>query len=149
MVLINFTPKHHLFALPKRATSGSSGFDLTYCGDEPVTLSDHGQTALLPLGFALELPPGYEAQLRPRSGLALKHGITILNAPGTIDSDYRNECKVIMVKTGANLPPFTFEPGQRICQMMIVPILMNLNFELTMQLSETARGEGGFGHTGL
>jgi dUTP pyrophosphatase len=130
--------------LPRYMSEHASGMDLCAAVDEPVTL-DPGERALVPAGFHMALPPGYEAQVRPRSGLAAKHGITIVNAPGTIDADYRGEVKVILANIGTE--PFAVNRGDRIAQMVIQPVLQA---ELTQvdELPESQRGHGGFGHTG-
>lgn len=104
-----------------------------------------GAIALVPCGFAIALPPGYEAQVRPRSGLAAKHGVTVANAPGTIDADYRGEVKVILVNHGKE--PFRVERGSRIAQMLVAPI-PRVAWKEVSELPPTARGDGGFGHTG-
>jgi dUTP pyrophosphatase len=113
--------------------------------EEPVTLLP-GERALIPTGIALALPDGCEAQIRPRSGLALKHGVTLVNTPGTIDPDYRGEIGVILINHGAD--PFTVHPGDRIAQMLFARFERADLVEVE-ELEETARGEGGFGHTGV
>jgi len=130
--------------LPRYMTSGSAAMDMAAAVDEPVVLKP-GETSLIPTGFRMALPEGYEAQIRPRSGLAAKHGVTVLNTPGTIDSDYRGEVKVILANFGHD--SFQVVRGLRICQMVIAPVIQVLTREVTV-LSETDRGEGGFGHTG-
>ena len=105
-----------------------------------------GARALVPTGFAMALPAGYEAQIRPRSGLAYKHGVTVLNSPGTIDADYRGEVKVLLINHGSD--PFTIERGERVAQMVIAPITQP-EFVQVEDLSETVRGAGGFGSTGV
>lgn len=130
--------------LPRYATSQSAGLDLRASLEEPIVLEPM-QRRLIPTGLFIELPEGYEAQIRPRSGLALKHGITVLNTPGTIDADYRGEIGVILINLSDT--PFTVCNGERICQMVVA------SFEQTEwlaveTLNETERGEGGFGHTG-
>ena len=132
-------------ALPSYASSGAAGMDLTAAVDQPVCLEPWARLAI-PTGFAMALPAGYEAQVRPRSGLALKHGITIVNAPGTIDSDYRGEIIVILLNTGGN--NFTITRGMRIAQMVIALVTMMTPIE-TNNLDETRRATGGFGSTGL
>jgi len=128
--------------LPEYATPGSAGMDLALCG-EAVTIKP-GERALLPTGIAIALPEGYEAQIRPRSGLALKHGITLPNSPGTIDSDYRGEILIIVANIGDK--PVTFHPGDRVAQMVIAPVIRaEPQFE---ELSPTGRNDGGFGSTG-
>jgi dUTP pyrophosphatase len=104
-----------------------------------------GEIALIPCGFALAIPVGYEAQVRPRSGLATKHGITVINAPGTIDSDYRGEVKVALINQGKE--PFSIERGTRIAQMLIAPV-PRVRWQKVAELPPTSRGAGGFGHTG-
>lgn len=131
--------------LPRYQTPGSAGVDLLAAVAEPVTLAP-GARALVPTGICIALPPGYEAQVRPRSGLALKHGITVLNAPGTIDSDYRGEVGVILANLGAE--PFTVERGERIAQMVVAPITRIVWQSVGAALPETGRGAGGFGSTG-
>ncbi len=133
--------------LPFYATSGSAGLDV--CAALPVgskLVLEPGARDLVPTGFALSLPPGFEAQLRPRSGLALEHGVTILNAPGTIDSDYRGEVKAILVNLGPR--PFEIFRGMRIAQLVVAPVVRVELVEIA-ELAETPRGAGGFGSTGL
>lgn len=130
--------------LPEYATPQSAGMDLRANLSEPIVLQPL-QRALIPTGLRISLPEGYEAQVRPRSGLALKHGITVLNSPGTIDADYRGEVGVILVNLSQE--PFTIHDGERIAQLVVArheqPELV-----VVESLDETARGEGGFGHTG-
>lgn len=133
-----------LATLPAYATPGAAGLDLSAAIDAPVTLAPAGR-ALVPCGFAIALPAGYEAQVRPRSGLAVKFGVTVLNAPGTIDADYRGEVKVLLVNHGAD--PFTVEPAMRIAQLVVAPVTPVAWAEVA-SLDDTARGTGGFGHTG-
>ena len=130
--------------LPSYATELSAGMDLRASLDAPVTLGPL-ERALVPTGLFIALPPGYEAQVRPRSGLAAKHGITVLNTPGTIDADYRGEIKVILVNLSNT--PFEIVPGERIAQM-VVARHERVEWEETLDLDETARGAGGFGSTG-
>jgi dUTP pyrophosphatase len=104
-----------------------------------------GERVLIPTGIHISLPPGYEAQIRPRSGLALKHGLTVLNSPGTIDADYRGQVQVILANLGSE--PVTIQSGQRIAQMVVAPV-SRVCWEVREQLDETGRGSGGFGHTG-
>ncbi len=130
--------------LPVYATAHAAGMDISACLDAPVTLEPFS-TALIPSGFAIELPEGYEAQLRPRSGLALRFMISLPNSPATIDADYRGEVKVILVNYGKE--PFTVSHGDRIAQMVIARI-EQVHFEEVAELASTVRGEGGFGHTG-
>ena len=130
--------------LPKFETALAAGADLRAALDEDMTLAP-GARALVPTGFAMALPAGYEAQIRPRSGLAYKHGITCLNTPGTIDADYRGEVKVLLINHG--MEDFTITRGERIAQMVIAPISQPA-FISVESLDDTARGEGGFGSTG-
>lgn len=132
-------------ALPEYATEQSAGMDLRANIDAPVTLEPL-QRALIPTGLFMALPKGYEAQVRPRSGLAIKHGIGVLNAPGTIDADYRGEIKVILVNLSAE--PFTINDGDRIAQMVIAHH-ETIAWQPATELSETERGTGGFGHSGV
>ena len=133
--------------LPSYETGGAAGMDLRAAvpADQPLTLKP-GERALVPTGFIFEVPHGYEAQIRPRSGLAIKNGITCLNSPGTVDSDYRGEVKVIIANLGQD--DFTIERGMRIAQMVIAPVTQVTVSEV-METSETARGTGGFGSTGV
>ena len=130
--------------LPTHATAGSAGLDLRAALEEPVTLEPLDR-ALIPTGLYFAIPAGYEVQIRPRSGLAMKHGITVLNTPGTIDSDYRGEIRVALINLSRE--PFTIEPGERICQMALARY-EQVEWVETEQLDDTDRGEGGFGHTG-
>ena len=132
-------------ALPQYETAGSAGADIRAAVDAPLRL-EPGQRALVPAGFAMALPAGYEAQVRPRSGLAVKNGITVLNAPGTIDSDYRGEVRVPLINLGDEA--FTVERGMRIAQLVIAPVVQ-AGFGEVADLSETERGAGGFGSTGV
>ena len=130
--------------LPKYATSGSSGMDLHADVDGEVTL-DPGEIKLISAGFYLSVPPGYEAEIRPRSGLALKHGISLVNTPGTVDSDYRGLVSLIMINHGK--APFAIRRGDRIAQMVIKEVI-RADVEARESLEETLRSAGGFGHTG-
>ena len=130
--------------LPAYETAGSAGMDLRAAVDAPLTLHP-GERALVPTGLVFELPEGYEAQVRPRSGLAFKHGITCLNTPGTIDSDYRGEVKVLLVNLGEDA--FDIARGMRIAQMVVAPVVQ-VRIEERSLTSETGRGAGGFGSTG-
>ncbi len=130
--------------LPSYATDGAAGMDLLAAVAEPVTLAP-GQRALIPTGLAIALPPGHELQIRPRSGLALRHGIVLPNSPGTIDEDYRGEIQVIMLNTGD--APFVIERGARIAQAVLAPVIRAVWREVEA-LDETARNQGGFGSTG-
>lgn len=131
-------------ALPAYESEGAAGLDIRARLEEPVTI-DPGETALVPTGFAIGLPEGYEAQLRPRSGLALKHAVSLPNSPGTVDSDYRGEVQIILINHGRE--PFIVEDGMRIAQMVIAPV-SRVTIEEVPHLSETTRGSGGFGSTG-
>lgn len=133
---------HH--PLPQYATPFSAGVDLRANIDNPITLGPLERT-LVPTGLYLELPQGYEAQIRPRSGLALKHGLTVLNSPGTIDADYRGEIRVILVNLSNE--SFVINDGERICQMVIAEHAQ-VEWEQVDSINDTERGAGGFGHTG-
>jgi dUTP pyrophosphatase len=129
---------------PKYETSGSSGMDIAAYIEKEVIINP-GEKALIPTGFSLSIPQGYEVQIRPRSGLAAKKGVTILNTPGTIDSDYRGEIKVILINLSKD--KFFVKKGERIAQMVVCPI-QQVIIEEVSELSETNRGIGGFGSTG-
>jgi dUTP pyrophosphatase len=131
-------------ALPKYETSGSAGMDLLAAIDEPIVIK-HGEIKLVKTGIAIALEKGYEAQVRPRSGLALKNGITVLNTPGTVDSDYRGEVCVILINHSQT--DFTITRGMRIAQMVIAKY-EQAKIEVVENLDETSRGSGGFGSTG-
>ena len=131
-------------SLPKYETSGSSGMDLAAYIDSNININP-GQIAIIPTGLALSIPKGFEVQIRPRSGLAAKQKISVLNTPGTIDADYRGEIKVILINLGPE--PFKVEKGLRIAQMVVCPIVQAQLKEVD-DLSETDRGKGGFGSTG-
>jgi len=131
-------------ALPEYETNASAGMDLRANLDTPVTLGVM-QRALIPTGLFIELPPGYEAQIRPRSGLSIKKGITVLNSPGTVDADYRGEIKVIVINLSNE--DFIVEDGERIAQMVITQHA-TIEWENSVALEKTARGSGGFGSTG-
>ena len=130
--------------LPAYQTPGSAGCDLVAAVGEPLVLLP-GDRALIPCGFRMALPLGYEAQVRPRSGLAIRHGLTVLNAPGTIDADYRGEVKVALVNHGRE--PFEIRRGERVAQLVIAPITVAIWAQVG-QLDDTERGSGGFGSTG-
>ena len=131
-------------ALPEYATALSAGVDLLAAVSSDITIKP-GERSLVPTGLAIELPPGFEAQIRPRSGLAIKNGVTVLNSPGTIDADYRGEISVILINH--SLEDFTISRGQRIAQMVVAPV-SHVSWAKTENLSESARGENGFGSTG-
>jgi len=155
----------HNAILPRYATAGAAGMDLHAAIDESIVIPDAGcqdayvlmhagvrrgdrllHRAIVPTGIAIELPPGYEAQVRPRSGLAAKHGITVLNAPGTIDADYRGEIKVILVNLGDE--PYIVTPGMRIAQLVVAPVT-RVEWNEVDELNATERGCKGFGSTGV
>jgi dUTP pyrophosphatase len=138
--IVNRSP----YPLPDYATPGSAGLDLRAHLPEPKVLQP-GERVLIPTGLSLALPNGFEAQVRPRSGLALKHGITVLNSPGTVDADYRGDVGVILINLGAE--PFTIEPGDRVAQLVIAAYAQ-VEWTSVEVLPETERGAGGFGHTG-
>jgi dUTP pyrophosphatase len=133
-------------SLPARMTPGASGFDLSAACETDVVLESL-QRAAIPTGFCFEIPPGLEVQVRPRSGLALKQGLTVLNTPGTIDSDYRGEVKVILINLSDK--PATIKRGDRIAQAVIAEVVQNVSFAEQENISETSRNAGGFGHTGV
>jgi len=147
-VTIRVTPLSHFegLALPAYETADAAGMDLRAAvnDSEPVSLAP-GARAMIPTGLTIALPPGYEAQVRPRSGLAAKHGITCLNSPGTIDADYRGEVKVILINLGQDA--FVIKRGERIAQMVIAPVT-RADLKVVAELDETKRGTGGFGSTG-
>ncbi len=130
--------------LPSAKTVDSAGLDLSAAVEDALLLPPGGR-ALVPTGFAIAVPSGYEGQVRPRSGLAVSHGVTVLNAPGTIDADYRGEVKVPLINLGQE--PFTVTRGMRIAQLVVAPVV-TVKFHEVTQLDETVRGEGGFGSTG-
>lgn len=134
--------------LPRRASAGAAGFDLHAALNEPLLL-EPGRRAAIPTGLVLELPAGYEGQVRPRSGLARRHGVTVLNSPGTVDSDYRGEIVVLLVHLGEE--PLRIERGERIAQLVLAPVAAEVAwYELAdaAELETTERGAGGFGSTG-
>ncbi|HEY7798004.1 MAG TPA: dUTP diphosphatase [Hyphomonadaceae bacterium] len=147
-VTIRVAPLPHFegLALPAYETAEAAGMDLRAAVEEaaPMTLAP-GARAMVPTGLTIALPPGFEAQVRPRSGLAAKHGITCLNSPGTIDADYRGEVKVILINLGQE--PFVIKRGERIAQMIIAPVT-RAELRAVSVLDETSRGAGGFGSTG-
>ena len=131
--------------LPRPASPGASGLDLAAAVTEPLVL-EPGARALVACGVAIEIPPGWEGQVRPRSGLAVKHGVTVLNAPGTVDSDYRGEIKVALINLGSE--PFLIERGDRIAQLVLCEVAQAVAVVERAALGETDRGAGGFGSTG-
>ncbi|MBX3248710.1 MAG: dUTP diphosphatase [Myxococcales bacterium] len=131
--------------LPRFATEGAAGMDLAACLDAPIELRP-GRWAAIPTGLALAIPPGHEGQVRPRSGLAFKHGVTVLNAPGTLDADYRGEVKVLLINHGDE--PFLVEPGMRIAQLVLAAYVVPTLREAS-SLDASTRGGGGFGSTGV
>ncbi len=144
-ILIKCLSHHEGLSLPTYSTHGSSGMDLVAAVNQDVILGP-GKRALIPTGISISLPQGCEAQIRPRSGLALKNGVTLLNTPGTIDSDYRGEIQVIMINLGEE--DFTVKRGLRIAQM-IISQYVTADFKIVDELDVTLRNTGGFGHTGV
>jgi dUTP pyrophosphatase len=145
-IALNYLDHGRGLELPRQQTSGAAGVDLLAAlGISEVVTMAPGARAILPCGFAMALPAGYEAQVRPRSGLAAKYGVTVLNAPGTIDADYRGEVKVILINHG--MDPFEIRRGDRIAQMVVAPVSA-VTFAETEALDDTTRGAGGFGSTG-
>ena len=144
-LFIQRLPHAHDLPLPAYATQGAAGMDLMAAVPADIIVPPGGR-ALIPTGLRIAIPAGHELQIRPRSGLALRHGITLPNAPGTIDSDYRGELGVILLNTSAE--PFTVTRGMRIAQAVLAPVL-RAEWTLVAELDETARGAGGFGSTGM
>lgn len=137
----------HALTPPARLHEGDAGYDLQYAGSEPITLQ-HMQRRLIPTGLRLALPAGYVAFVTPRSGLAARHGITVLNAPGTVDAGYRGEVKVLLINLGGER--FVIQPGDRIAQLVLLPIVTpTLRPVALEELDATDRGDGGFGSTGV
>ena len=143
-IAVTRLPHNPDLPLPAYETEQSAGMDLAAAIDAPTILAP-GARDMIPTGLAIALPPGYEAQIRPRSGLAAKNGVTVLNTPGTVDADYRGEVRVILINLGNE--DFVIERGMRIAQMVIAPVTQGLFTEVDV-LSDTARGAGGFGSTG-
>ena len=143
-VAVTRLPGNDDIQLPRYATAQSAGLDLAAAVPTTVTLAPGGR-ATIPTGLAIALPPGYEAQIRPRSGLAARSGVTVLNAPGTVDADYRGEVKVVLANLGAE--PFAVERGMRIAQMIVAPVT-RIAWNDVEALPDSARGAGGFGSTG-
>lgn len=144
-VQISRLPNGHGLPLPAARSEAAAGLDLCAAVDQP-TILEPGARALIPTGFALALPQGYEGQVRPRSGLAAKHGVTLLNAPGTVDSDYRGELKVLLANLGD--VPFAVTRGMRIAQLVVAPA-SSVEVVEVAALDDTGRGSGGFGSTGI
>ena len=143
-VSLQVLPHGQGLPLPAYATADAAGVDLTAAVDAPLSLAP-GERKDVPTGIALALPPGWEGQVRPRSGLALRHGVTVLNSPGTIDADYRGEIRIILVNLGS--APVTIARGERIAQLVIAPV-SRAEWHVVVELPPTARGSGGFGSTG-
>ena len=142
---IKFKKTDQAAILPQYATEGASGMDLSACISDTVCL-ESGEAALIETGLAIELPEGFEAQIRPRSGLAAKHAITVLNSPGTIDADYRGPIKVVLINHSK--VPFLVQPGMRIAQLVVSAAVVHGRPEFVDEINETERGDGGFGSTG-
>ena len=145
MLEVRFKSEHPLFELPNLETKEAACFDLKYCGDENIVIAP-GDRSLVPLGFSMEFNKGWELQIRPRSGLAIKHGVTILNSPGTVDADYRGHVSAVLINTDRN-HEFTITPGMRVCQACFKQV-HETDFEMVKELGNTDRGHGGFGSTG-
>ena len=131
--------------LPSYETAGSSGLDVRAAVTDQLTIAP-GARALIPTGFAVAIPMGYEIQVRPRSGLAIRHGLSLPNTPGTIDADYRGEVKIAMINLGDS--PVTIKRGERVAQLVVAPVVKAV-IEVVSKLDDTERGSGGFGHTGV
>jgi len=144
MLRIRFTRTRATAIVPGYMTEHAAGMDLHAALDKPLVLQP-GERSLIPTGLALEIPPGYEGQVRPRSGLALRQGIALVNAPGTIDADFRGEIGVIVINHGQE--PVAFAPGDRIAQLVVAPVT-RVSLEEVAELETTGRAAGGFGHTG-
>ncbi len=147
-MLVKWLPHGEGLPLPRYATMGAAGCDLAAAvpADAPVVLAPGGGRALVPTGLVLALAPGFEAQVRPRSGLAHRHGVSVLNTPGTVDADYRGEVFVLLVNFGDR--PFAIERGMRIAQMVVAPV-SRARFVSSDEMGSTDRGQGGFGSTGV
>ena len=143
-VVVRVSMEDHAFKAPAYQTEHAAGMDLHAAVTEDVSIAP-GEVIAVPTGLRLEIPPGYEGQVRARSGLAAKHAIGVPNAPGTIDADYRGEVKVLLVNWGR--APFVVKRGERIAQLVIAPVA-HASLDIVTELSATARGDGGFGHTG-
>ncbi|MGC6453223.1 MAG: dUTP diphosphatase [Candidatus Puniceispirillaceae bacterium] len=145
VIAVRTLPHFDGLTLPRYATAGAAGMDVEAAVEIEMTLAP-GERVAVPTGLAMAIPPGHEVQVRPRSGLALRHGVTVANAPGTIDSDYRGEVKVLLVNLGAEA--FVISRGMRIAQLVLAPVTYAA-IETRDSLEDTARGGGGFGSTGL
>lgn len=143
-VLVRISLDEHAYAAPAYQTEHAAGMDLHAAVREPLTIGP-GQVVPVPTGVRLEIPPGYEAQVRPRSGLALKHAIGVPNSPGTIDADYRGEVKVLLVNLGS--APYVVQRGDRVAQLVFAQVA-RVSLVVATELQSTARGDGGFGHSG-
>ena len=145
-IIVRRLPHGKGIPLPLRMTKDASGCDIAAAVDAEVIM-EPGSRALIPTGFCFEIPKGFEVQVRSRSGLAIKHGVMVLNSPGTIDADYRGEVKVILANFGS--APFAVRRGDRIAQLVVAPVASNIDFAEKKSISRTPRGAGGFGHTGV
>jgi dUTP pyrophosphatase len=145
-IIVQRLPHAKDLPLPMRMTKGASGCDIAAAVDADCVIEPGGR-ALVPTGFCFEIPKGLEVQVRSRSGLAVKHGVFVLNSPGTIDSDYRGEVKVILANSGST--PFTVRRGDRIAQLVVASVANTVDFKEKKSVSATRRGAGGFGHTGI
>jgi len=145
MIQVKFKKLHPKAVIPSYMTEHAAGMDLCTMIESPVVLAP-GERALLPTGLAMEIPPGFEGQVRPRSGLALKKGISLVNSPGTIDADYRGEIGIIIINHGVE--PVEFLPGDRVAQLIIAPVTQATLVEAD-ELNDSVRSSGGFGHTGV
>jgi len=143
-VPLKITLEEHAVGAPEYQSEHAAGLDLVAAIDHPIEIAP-GEVVAVPTGLRLEIPVGYEGQVRPRSGLAAKHAIGVPNAPGTIDADYRGEVKVLLVNLGRS--PYRIERGDRIAQLVIAPVV-RASIEVVASLTTTTRGDGGFGHTG-
>lgn len=145
--VVHFARRHPRAALPRYQSAGAAGLDLAACLDAGASLTiAPGEIRMVPTGWAIAIPQGFEGQVRPRSGLATRHGVTVPNAPGTIDCDYRGELIVALINLGR--APFVIEPGMRVAQLVIAPVA-RARVEEAADLPESERGAGGFGSTGL
>jgi dUTP pyrophosphatase len=144
-ILVKRLPHAEGLTLPSRMSAHASGFDAAAAVEHDVVIPPSGR-ALIPTGLIFDIPSGYEVQVRPRSGLAVKNGVTVLNSPGTIDADYRGEVKVVLVNLG--IESFTVKRGDRIAQLVPAAVAADIDFKESQEVSGTTRGAGGFGHTG-